>query len=129
MEIYNDMETTLRQLKQHHVDLWLMHWPLAFVPSGSKKGDSIKAAKDQNGKVMLEEDTTIIETWKAMERMHKDGKARAIGVSNFTLPLLQQLIAQCEIPPAVLQIELHPYLQQAELVEFCLSQGIHVRKV
>jgi aldehyde reductase len=124
---YNDIDTTLRQLKQHHLDLWLMHWPLAFIPASNRAGDgNTQAAKDQNGKVMLDDTTTILETWKAMEEMHKDGKARAIGVSNFTLPQLEQLLSVCEIPPAVVQIELHPYLQQVELIEFCQSKGIHV---
>lgn len=121
---YDDLETTLRQLQLHHVDLWLMHWPFAFH-AAPKHGSDMEAAKDQNGKIMLD-DTTILETWKAMETMHKDGKACAIGVSNFTLPQMEQLLAMCEIRPAVLQIELHPYLQQVELVEYCQSKGILV---
>jgi len=122
---YTDLDTTLRQLKLHHLDLWLMHWPLAFIQASTRSGDTTQAATDQNGKVMLD-NVPILETWTAMEEMHKNGKARAIGVSNFTLPMLQQLLSVCEIPPAVVQIELHPYLQQAELIEFCLSKGIHV---
>jgi len=123
---YNDLDTTLRQLKLHHIDLWLMHWPLAFIPASSRSGDTTKSATDQDGKVMIDAAVPILETWTAMEEMHKNGKARAIGVSNFTLPLLQQLLAVCEIPPAVVQVELHPYLQQNELIEFCKSKGIHV---
>lgn len=123
---YDDLDTTLRQLKVHHVDLWLMHWPFSFVALTSKGDENhMQPTKDQNGKVMLDQ-TPIMETWQAMESMHKDGKARAIGVCNFTLPLLKQLLNNCEIPPAVLQIEQHPYLQQAELIEFCNSKGIHV---
>jgi len=115
---YDDLSQTLRQLKLHHLDLWLMHWPLSFV-SGPKHGDdTTTCAKDQNGKVMVDE-TSIIETWRAMEEMYKDGKARAIGVCNFPVKLLDQLLTVCEVPPAVVQIERHPYLQQAELVEFC----------
>lgn len=122
---YDDIESSLRQLKIHHLDLWLMHWPFAFVAAPCRGNSSIQAAKDQNGKIMLAE-TTILETWKAMEEMYKNGKARAIGVSNFTLPLLQKLVNSCEIPPAVLQIELHPYLQQTDLIEYCQNNGIHV---
>lgn len=126
---FDDLDATLRQLKLHHVDLWLMHWPLAFIAAPVRHGehcsDTTKAATDQDGRVMLDT-TTIFETWKAMEGMYKDGKARAIGVSNFTLPLLEELVSQCEIPPSVVQMELHPYLQQPELVQFCQSKGIHV---
>jgi len=130
---YDDLDTSLRQLKLHHIDLWLMHWPLSFVSAPTQDHrhqsahgeDTTKAAKDTNGKVLLDE-TSIMETWKAMEGMYKDGKARAIGVCNFTLPLLRRLLEHCEIAPAVVQIELHPYLQQQELIEFCQSQGIHV---
>jgi diketogulonate reductase-like aldo/keto reductase len=124
--VYEDMESTLRQLKLHHVDLWLMHWPLAFHPKAvGRNGSDTESSKDQHGKVMLD-DVSIAETWHAMEVMHKDGKANAIGVSNFTLPMMEQLLSTCEIPPAVLQIELHPYLQQTELIEFCQSKGILV---
>jgi len=123
---YDDLSTTLRQLQLHHIDLWLMHWPFSFS-SLPAKGNSnhMQETKDQNGKV-IPDDTSILETWQAMEKMHKDGKARAIGVCNFPLSILRQLLNSCEIPPAVLQIEQHPYLQQTELIEFCQSKGIHV---
>jgi len=122
---YDDLSQTLRQLKLHHLDLWLMHWPLSFVCGPRRGDDTTASAKDQNGKVMLDE-TSIFETWKAMEEMYKDGKARAIGVSNFPLRLLDQLLTVCEVAPAVVQIEHHPYLQQTDIVEFCHRKGIHV---
>jgi len=123
--VQNALNESLAKLDAGYIDLWLMHWPLSFVSSPARGGDTTQSAKDQNGKVMQDE-TPILETWKAMEEMHKNGKARAIGVSNFTLPLLEQLLSMCEIPPAVLQIELHPYLQQNELIEYCQTKGIHV---
>lgn len=124
--VFEDMEETLRQLKLHNVDLWLMHWPLAFqAKAGGRRGSETESCKDQRGNVMLE-DVGIVDTWRAMEAMHRNGKARAIGVSNFTLPMMQQLLNACEVLPAVLQIELHPYLQQNELVEFCHDKGILV---
>lgn len=124
--VFEEMECTLRQLKLHHVDLWLMHWPLAFrAKNHSRRGSDIESTKDIRGNVQCD-DVSITETWAAMEAMHRDGKACAIGVSNFTLPMMEQLLATCQIRPAVLQIELHPYLQQNELVDFCKEKGILV---
>jgi len=117
--VYEDIDSTLKELHLHHLDLYLMHWPLAFTHGYNT------IPRDVHGNVLLD-DVPLQETWKAMEEMYKDGKARAIGVSNFTLPLLQQLESTAEVMPSVLQIELHPYLQQPELIRYCRSRGIHV---
>jgi diketogulonate reductase-like aldo/keto reductase len=117
--VYEELDQTVRQLRLHHLDLWLMHWPLSFRHGGDE------VPKNIQGKVMLEE-VPIAETWKAMEEMYKNGKCRAIGVCNFTLPMLQNLESVAEITPAVLQIELHPYLQQPDLIRYCQERGIHV---
>ncbi len=124
---YDDLEASLNQLRVLHVDLWLMHWPIAFQRPVLKNGDCKNGdvCKDHNGHVMVDH-VPILETWKAMECMYRDGKARAIGVSNFTLAQLEHLLSVCEIQPQVLQIEHHPYLQQHELMEFCKSNGIQV---
>ena len=68
----------------------------------------------------------IRETWEAMEKLHTSGLARHIGVGNFPAALLMDLLAYASVPPAVLQVELHPYLSQEELVRFAHSNGIHV---
>jgi diketogulonate reductase-like aldo/keto reductase len=65
-----------------------------------------------------------IDTWRAMEKLVKDGVVRSIGVSNFTIPMLEELLSQCEISPAVNQIEIHPNFSQQELLAFCNSKGI-----
>lgn len=61
-----------------------------------------------------------------MEEVYKSGKAKAIGVSNYTIKHLQQLLNECEVKPAVNQVELHVFLQQPELLEFCKKHDIVV---
>jgi 2,5-diketo-D-gluconate reductase A len=93
------LEKSLDQLGLDHVDLFLIHWPLP--------------AKDR-----------YVETWKAFEAAHADGRARAIGVSNFQTHHLERLRENTDTVPAVNQIELHPYLAQSELVNYHRNHGI-----
>lgn len=65
-----------------------------------------------------------VQTWKAIEKIYKSGRARAIGVSNFNMPHLERLAAECEIVPMVDQIEFHPYLVQTGLQAYLLSHQI-----
>lgn len=65
-----------------------------------------------------------VETWRELEQLYADGRVRAIGVSNFTPPQLQRLLAEGEVVPAVNQIELHPGFQQSELRDFHSEHGI-----
>lgn len=99
-----------------YVDLYLMHWPFSWEFQGYDNISVLGEKKPIN--------VPIIDTWRAMECLVKGGKARSIGVSNFTIPLLKELLDHCEIPPAVNQVELHPRLAQVELVEFCKENNI-----
>jgi diketogulonate reductase-like aldo/keto reductase len=92
-------EASRKRLGFPSVDLYLIHWP---VP-GERK-----------------------ETWRALERILKDGTARAIGVSNYTIPHLEELLASSGVVPAVNQVELSPFLAQKPLIEFCRRRGIAV---
>lgn len=92
-------EQSLDRLGFDYVDLYLIHWPLP----------------DQN---------RYVETWKALEEVHADGRARAIGVSNFQIPHLYALLEESDTVPAVNQIELHPGFSQPDLREFHSQQGI-----
>jgi 2,5-diketo-D-gluconate reductase A len=92
-------DDSLTRLGLDHVDLYLIHWPLP--------------ARD-----------TYLETWRAFEKIHADGRARAIGVSNFQAPHLRRLIGEATVVPAVNQIELHPELQQGELRALHTELGI-----
>ncbi|KAI7884877.1 Aldo/keto reductase [Lichtheimia hyalospora FSU 10163] len=112
------LETSLANLQTDYLDLYLMHWPIAFVP-----GDEL-APKDADGKIQFDS-TPYTETYAAMEKLVGD-KVRAIGVSNFTVHKLEQLLKSAKIVPAANQVELHPYLAQKELVDFCAKNGIHV---
>jgi len=93
-------DESLKRLDMDYIDLYLIHWP---VPKSNK----------------------IIETWRAMEEIYNSGRVKAIGVCNFNISHLEEMMANTTIVPAVNQIELHPYLQQTELRNYCREKGIH----
>ncbi len=70
---------------------------------------------------------TLVETWRALERLVDDGHCRSIGLSDITLEKLREIVAAARIKPAVVQVESHPYLPEWELLEFCRQQGIVVQ--
>lgn len=92
-------DASLKKLGFDYVDLYLVHWPV----KGKYK-----------------------ETYKALEKLYKDGYVRAIGVSNFQIHHLQDVLADCEIKPMVNQVEYHPRLTQKELLTFCRKNGIQL---
>jgi 2,5-diketo-D-gluconate reductase A len=94
-------EHTLRALGFDYVDLFLIHWPLPTLYDGD-----------------------YVSTWKVMEEFKAQGRARSIGVSNFQVAHLERLAAETDVTPAVNQIELHPYLLNAELRRYGEEHGI-----
>ncbi|MDN4592892.1 aldo/keto reductase [Polycladomyces subterraneus] len=92
-------ETSRKKLGLEYVDLYLVHWPV----KGKYK-----------------------ETWKALEKLYKEGWVRAIGVSNFQVHHLKDVIEDCEVKPMVNQVEFHPYLTQMELLAYCKEQNIQL---
>jgi methylglyoxal/glyoxal reductase len=92
-------ETSLNNLGLDYLDLYLIHWP----------------GKDK-----------YKETWKAFEKLYKEGRVRAIGVSNFQVHHLEDLMSTAEIKPMVNQVEFHPHLTQKELLAFCKKEGIQL---
>ncbi|KAF9203078.1 hypothetical protein BGZ49_006795 [Haplosporangium sp. Z 27] len=112
-------ETSLKNLGLDYVDLYLMHWPIDF-----KSGPNA-VTKDADGK-FVREGVDFTETWTALEKLVATGKAKAVGVSNFSIKNLEKLLAIAKIVPAVNQVELHPENPQWELLEFCNSKGIHL---
>ncbi len=67
---------------------------------------------------------TLVETWRALERLVDDGHCRSIGLSDITLEKLREIVAAARIKPAVVQVESHPYLPEWELLDFCREHGI-----
>jgi alcohol dehydrogenase (NADP+) len=111
-------EASLGRLRLNYLDLYLMHTPFAFQP-----GDE-QDPRDQNGDIVYDHEVTLLDTWKAMESLVDHGSCRAIGVSDIDLNGLLPLYESARIKPAVVQVESHPYLPEAELLEFCKEKGI-----
>ena len=88
---------SLKRLQTAYVDLLLLHFPVSHKRQAA---------------------------WPIMEKVYESGRAKSIGVSNYTVRHLQELLATCKIKPAVNQVELHVFLQQPELVDYCRRQGI-----
>jgi 2,5-diketo-D-gluconate reductase A len=96
-------DETLKALGSDYVDLFLIHWPLPTRYDGD-----------------------FVSTWQALGEFYREGRARSIGVSNFQAHHLRRLHAHSDIPPAVNQIEVNPYLTQDELRAFCVEHQIAV---
>lgn len=119
-DVETALDASLHDLGLDYVDMYLMHWPVAFAP-GPKL-----FPLDEQGFFRLS-DTPVTLTWKGMERLVTTGKTKAIGVSNFNIRRLEELLGACTIAPAVNQIEAHPYLQQRNLFEYCKEKDIQVQ--
>jgi diketogulonate reductase-like aldo/keto reductase len=121
-------ERTLRDLGLDVLDLYLIHFPIAlkFVPFEKRYPPEWLHDPQANPPRMEPDRVPIRETWQAMEELVDAGLVREIGVSNFGVSLLRDLISCARIPPAVLQIESHPYLTQEKLIRFAREQGIAV---
>ncbi len=96
-------DLSLEELGLDYLDLFLIHWPLPTRYDGD-----------------------FVSTWRTLEEFYRDGRARSIGVSNFQPHYIRRLHAEAEIPPAVNQIEVHPYLTQDDVRGFCAEHQIAV---
>jgi alcohol dehydrogenase (NADP+) len=111
-------ERSLNRLRLNYLDLYLIHTPFAFQP-----GDE-QDPRDQNGNVIYDQGVTLLDTWRAMERLVDGGKCRAIGLSDISLKQLLPIYEAARIKPAVVQVEAHPYLPETELLDFCKEKDI-----
>lgn len=112
------LEKTLADLQIGALDLYLIHWPVVtpkevFYPESAKDLVALDALP-------------IAKTWAAMEALVDRGLCKHIGVSNFSVAKLKALLKTAKLMPEMNQIELHPYLQQPAMLEFCRSNGIHL---
>ncbi|GAA5965867.1 hypothetical protein JCM21900_004932 [Sporobolomyces salmonicolor] len=108
------LEETLDNLKVGHLDLYLMHWPVAFDGQ----------TQDGKPKINWELTNDVLPTWQAMEKLVETGKVREIGVSNFTIGRMEKLFSKAKIRPAVNQVELNLHCAQPELVEWASKNNI-----
>ena len=113
---------TLKNLKTDYLDLYLIHWPIAFEYTGVGPGENIP--NDALGHCKLANNISIYETWRAMEKLVEDGLVRSIGVSNFSSVQLADVLSYAKFPPAVNQVECHAYLPQENILKMCRSKSI-----
>ncbi|KAI7739845.1 hypothetical protein M8C21_029955 [Ambrosia artemisiifolia] len=114
------VRVSLKNLGISYLDLYLMHWP-----ESSAFGDATDPPAN-SGSEYRQFLSKLKTAWKAMERLVELGLVRAIGVSNFNVQQIKELLKFAKIVPAVNQVELHPFWRQDELVKFCQSKFIHV---
>lgn len=121
-------ERTLRDLGVDHLDLYLIHFPIAleFVPFERRYPPEWIYDPAAATPAMKPVPVPIAETWQAMEGLVQAGLVRNIGVCNFGVSLLRDVLSYATIRPSVLQVELHPYLTQEKLLRYCRSERIVV---
>lgn len=112
------LKKSLENLQLNYIDLYLIH-----APFGMQEGDEI-LPKDKDGKILLDPTTDHVLLWKTMEDQVDAGRTKSIGVANFNKKQIDRILSIARIPPANLQIELHLYFQQKEMVSYCKSKNI-----
>ncbi|KAJ7072596.1 NADP-dependent oxidoreductase domain-containing protein [Mycena amicta] len=105
--VRESFEESIKSLGTDYVDLYLVHWP-------------------QGRTLSIEEEPTLIQTWKEMEKLLETGRVKSIGVSNFSIKNLEILLPHCAVIPVTNQVELHPCYPQNELKAYCESKGINL---
>lgn len=113
------LKNILKDLQLDYLDLFLMHWPVAFKPE-------VEGFPEKDEDFLSLEDAPLIETWSAMLEAKEQGLIKHAGVSNFSQQKLKDLMEQTNDNPEMNQVELHPYLQQDDLMDFCKKNQINI---
>jgi diketogulonate reductase-like aldo/keto reductase len=117
-DVVPSCERSLRDLHLEYLDLYLVHWPFPnYHPPGCDVG-----ARSRDARPYVH--ASYMKTWRQMEELVRRGLVRQIGSSNMTIPKLELLLRDAEIPPVANQMELHPHFQQPELVRYVVDHGI-----
>jgi diketogulonate reductase-like aldo/keto reductase len=114
-------DASRERLQVDYIDCYLIHTPFAF-----RAGDE-QDPRDDQGRVIYDNEITLLDTWRGLERLVDDGHCKSIGLSDITLEKLREIVAAARIKPAVVQVESHPYLPEWELLAFCREHGIVVQ--
>ncbi|KAF2148140.1 protein GCY [Myriangium duriaei CBS 260.36] len=114
------LQRTLDALRTDYLDLYLIHWPVRLVANET----SALLPTNPDGSRSVDRSWDQSKTWAGMERVYKSGKVKAIGVANWSIPYLKELRKTWTVVPAVNQVELHPFLPQHKLREYCDKDGI-----
>lgn len=112
------LKKTLKDLKLDYLDLYLIHWPISF-----KRGVGFAQTREE---FYTYSDVPLIQTWEGMQDCKNKGLSKHIGVSNFNISKLEEIIHHGQQIPEMNQVEMHPFLPQNKLVAYCKSKGINM---
>lgn len=112
------LKRTLKDLQLDYLDLYLIHWPV------SVKSHVLFPEKRED--FYSYQESPLSATWRGMEKAKQIGLVKHIGVSNFNISKLKEVMADCNIKPEMNQVELHPLLPQDDLLAFCMDNGIYI---
>jgi diketogulonate reductase-like aldo/keto reductase/predicted dehydrogenase len=127
-------EGSLAELDVDSFDCYALHWPGSWAHQGDLRELSKRPVAERDAVTFPTDETgaprtaphSLLETWTRMEQLREDGLARTLGICNVTLPQLAGLVDDARVPPAVVQVERHPYRPRRALVEWCRRRGMTV---
>ncbi|XP_011860325.1 PREDICTED: 1,5-anhydro-D-fructose reductase isoform X2 [Vollenhovia emeryi] len=115
------LERSLSNLQLSYLDLYLVHTPFAYEDAGE-----VLHPFNDKGEIRIDTNTDHLEIWSVMEKQVLEGRTKAIGLSNFNIAQIKRILNNAKLPISNLQVELHVYFQQQELVKFCQNNDISV---